>query len=153
VELEKSRTESVMSGGVEDWLIMKTTESGFSNFVADEFRTLPDTEDRVLATQAKVTWKYSGIPENYVALREQMLSVMLEEFASRFSPSVQTTLFQMAEAALGAIPEVSEVTLAMPNKHYLLINLQPFSMENKNEVFLPTDEPHGQIEATVKRKG
>lgn len=153
VELEKSRDESVLTGGVEDWLIMKTTESGFSNFVQDEFRTLPDTEDRILATQAKVTWKYSGVPENYVALREQMLSVMLEEFASRFSPSVQTTLFQMAEAALAAIPEVSEITLAMPNKHYLLINLQPFSMENKNEVFLPTDEPHGQIEATVRREG
>lgn len=153
VELEKSRNESAMTGGVEDWLIMKTTESGFSNFVADEFRTLPDTEDRILATQAKVSWKYGGVPENYVALREQMLGVMMEEFAGRFSPSVQTTLFQMGEAALKAIPEISEITLAMPNKHYLLINLQPFSMENKNEVFLPTDEPHGQIEATVKREG
>jgi len=151
VELEKSRTDSVMIGGVEDWLIMKTTESGFTDFVTDEFRTLPDTTDRVLASQIKASWKFSGAPENYVATREQILNVMLEVFSANYSPSVQTTLFQMAEAALQAVPEISEVTLAMPNKHYLLINLQPFSMENKNEVFVPTDEPHGQIEATVAR--
>ena len=41
----------------------------------------------------------------------------------------------------------------MPNKHYLLINLSPFGLENKNEIFVPTDEPHGQIEASVTRDG
>jgi urate oxidase len=39
----------------------------------------------------------------------------------------------------------------MPNKHCLLINLTPFGLENKNELFVPTDEPHGQIEGTVSR--
>jgi urate oxidase len=41
--------------------------------------------------------------------------------------------------------------IAMPNKHCLLINLKPFGLENKNELFVPTDEPHGQIEGTVSR--
>jgi urate oxidase len=76
---------------------------------------------------------------------------MLRVFAENFSPSAQTTLFQMAEAALGVCPEVSEMSLAMPNKHYLPINLTPFGLENRNEVFLPTDEPYGLIEATVGR--
>jgi urate oxidase len=39
----------------------------------------------------------------------------------------------------------------MPNKHYLLANLAPFGLDNPNEIFVPTDEPHGQIEATVSR--
>jgi len=43
------------------------------------------------------------------------------------------------------------VHIAMPNKHCLLINLKPFGLENKNELFVPTDEPHGQIEGTVAR--
>jgi len=151
VEFEKSREETVMISGVEDWLIMKTTESGFTDFVSDEFRTLPDTTDRVLASQIMASWKFRSAPENYVALREQILSVMMEEFSRNYSPSVQTTLFQMAEAVLKEVSELSEVSLSMPNKHYLLINLQPFSLENRNEVFLPTDEPHGQIEATICR--
>ena len=39
----------------------------------------------------------------------------------------------------------------MPNQHCLLINLSPFGLENKNELFVPTNEPHGQIEGTVER--
>jgi urate oxidase len=57
----------------------------------------------------------------------------------------------MASAALAAVPEVIDVSLAAPNKHYLLINLDPFKLDNNNQVFLPTDEPHGQIECTVGR--
>jgi urate oxidase len=57
----------------------------------------------------------------------------------------------MGEAALAACAEISQIHLAMPNKHCLLINLQPLGLENNNEVFVPTDEPHGQIEATVAR--
>ena len=76
---------------------------------------------------------------------------MLAVFAKNFSPSVQVTLFQMGGAALKAAPQVSKVHLAMPNKHCLLINLKPFGLENKNELFVPTDEPHGQIEGTISR--
>jgi len=72
-------------------------------------------------------------------------------FAKNFSPSVQVTLFQMGERALKVAPEISQVHIAMPNKHCLLINLKPFGLENKNELFVPTDEPHGQIEGTVAR--
>ncbi len=80
-----------------------------------------------------------------------MLDAMLAVFAKNYSPSVQVTLFQMGEAALKAAPEISKVHIAMPNKHCLLINLKPFGLENKNELFVPTDEPHGQIEGTVAR--
>jgi len=57
----------------------------------------------------------------------------------------------MAQAALEAVPELDCVRLVMPNTHYLLVNLAPFDLENANEIFVPTDEPHGQIEATVSR--
>jgi urate oxidase len=57
----------------------------------------------------------------------------------------------MGEAALAASPEISKIDLAMPNKHCLLINLAPFGLENKNELFVPTDEPHGDIQASVMR--
>ena len=79
------------------------------------------------------------------------MKAMLEAFAENYSPSAQTTLYQMAEAALSACPEISLVDMAMPNKHCLLIDLSPFGIENKNEVFVPMDEPHGQIEGTVAR--
>ena len=72
-------------------------------------------------------------------------------FAREHSVSVQATLFSMARAALARVPEIAQVTLRMPNRHYLPFNLTPFGLENTNTVFYPTDEPHGQIEATVGR--
>jgi urate oxidase len=57
----------------------------------------------------------------------------------------------MGSAALAAVPEVLNISLACPNKHYIPLNLTAFGLDNPNIAFLPTDEPHGQIECTVAR--
>jgi urate oxidase len=146
-----SRGGDSVECGIEDLLILKTTGSGFEGYLKDEFTTLPETKDRIFATKLKATWTYDKRPAGYVATNGSILDAMLSVFAVNYSPSVQVTLFQMGEAALNAAPEISKVHLAMPNKHCLLINLSPFGMENRNELFVPTDEPHGQIEGTVSR--
>jgi urate oxidase len=146
-----TRKETCVESGIEELLILKTTGSGFENFLRDEFTTLPETGDRIFATKLKATWTYVKQPKSYSATNEKILAAMLAVFAKNFSPSVQVTLFQMGSAALKAAPEIEKVHLAMPNKHCLLINLSPFGLENKNELFVPTDEPHGQIEGTVSR--
>ena len=143
--------ETLVESGIEDLLILKTTGSGFENFLRDEFTTLPETSDRIFATKLKATWTYTKKPKSYSATNEKILGTMLAVFAKNFSPSVQVTLFQMGEAALKVAPQIAKVHLVMPNKHCLLINLSPFGLENKNELFVPTDEPHGQIEGTIAR--
>ena len=145
-------THSVQSG-IRNLVILKSTGSGFENYLKDEFTTLPETADRILATSFSATWTYTKAPERYGKAHDAILEAMLKIFAGNYSPSAQTTLFQMAEAALATCSEISHIDLAMPNKHYLPINLSPFGLENKNEVFVPTDEPHGQIEASVTRNG
>jgi urate oxidase len=145
------RTKTVRSG-IRDLVILKSTESGFENYPKDEFTTLPETADRILATSFSSTWTFKEQPADYNRANDAILNAMLKVFANNYSPSAQTTLFQMGEAALAACPEISELDLAMPNKHCLLINLAPFGLENKNEVFVPTDEPHGDIVATVTRE-
>jgi urate oxidase len=147
-----SREKVVVTSGVQNHLILKSTQSGFEGYPKCEYTTLPETSDRIMATNLEARWVYSKTPTSYGKANHEALKAMHEVFAKHYSPSVQTTLYQMAEAALKAVPEISQVTLKMPNKHYLLINLKPFGLENNNEVFLPTDEPHGQIEATVTRE-
>ena len=134
-----------------DFLVLKTTASGFAGFPRCELTTLPETDDRIFSTVISATWDFSAEPASYSAVRERIMTAMLKVFADNFSPSVQVTLYQMAEAALAAAPEIARIHLALPNKHYLLVNLAPFGRSNANEVFTPTDEPHGQIEATVER--
>jgi urate oxidase len=146
-----TRKESVVESGIEELFILKSAASGFENFLRDEFTTLPETNDRILATKLEATWTYRRKPGSYSRTNKKILDAMLAVFANNFSPSVQVTLFQMGEAALKAAPEISKVHIAMPNKHCLLINLKPFGLENRNELFVPTGEPHGQIEGTVAR--
>ena len=146
-----SADQQVIESGIENLLILKSTGSGFEGYPRDEFTTLPETKERIFATALTATWTFQAEPENYPATNRAIIAAMLEPFAQNYSPSVQTTLFQMGEAALAACAEISKIHLAMPNKHCLPINLQPFGIENRHELFVPTDEPHGQIEATVAR--
>ena len=76
---------------------------------------------------------------------------MLTTFAGHESLSVQQTLFAMGESALDATIAIEEVHLVMPNKHCILVDLSRFGQENPNEIFVPTDEPHGTIEARLRR--
>jgi urate oxidase len=146
-----ARGKISVESGIEDLLIMKTTASGFENFLRDEFTTLPETGDRIFATRLKAGWQYRQEPKSYSATNAKILEAMLAAFAKNYSPSVQATLFEMGEAALKTAQEISKISIAMPNKHCLLLNLAPFGLENQNELFVPTDEPHGQIEATISR--
>lgn len=140
-----------VESGIRDWLVLKSTGSGFEGYPRCEFTTLPETKDRIFATSVTASWKWAKQPASFRAGNAAIRAAMAGPFCERYSPSVQTTMYEMAEAALDACPEISEIAIAMPNKHCLLVNLQPFGMDNPNIVFTATDEPHGQIEATIRR--
>lgn len=141
-----------MECGIKNMVILKSAQSAFEGYIKDELTTLKETSDRLFATAMTAEWDYSdGAGKNYNARREAVREAMLKCFAAHDSKSVQQTLFAMAEDALDAVPEITEVHLVMPNKHCLLVNLEPFGQKNDNEIFVPTDEPHGYIEARVVR--
>lgn len=155
VERGRSAGERVASG-IGSLVILKTTGSGFSNFVRDEFTTLADTDDRLLATELEAQWRYrsgtGGEGEvDWAACRERVRTALLDTFAQHDSLSVQHTLYAMGEAALAAADEISEIRLTMPNKHHLLADLSPFDRENAGEVLVPTAEPFGNITGTLRR--
>lgn len=137
--------------GISDLLILKTTDSAFEKYVKDQYTTLKETSDRILATKADITWEYDPLPANYTAAYEYIRDLLLRTFAGHKSLSVQQTLFAMGKAVLEAHREVKEIHLEMPNKHHIPFNLEQFHIEHKNEIFIATDEPYGLIVATVGR--
>jgi urate oxidase len=151
VRIVASSGKNDIESGFADLLILKTTDSGFENFVRDRYTTLAETNDRVLATKLKASWVYARRPKSFSKTNRSIIDSLLAAFANHRSPSVQSTLFEMGQAALRTASEISRIHLAMPNQHCLAVNLLPFGVENKNELFVPTDEPHGQIEGTVSR--
>ena len=151
VEITATRAGLSMTSGVDGFTFMKSTQSGWENFHKDAYATLPPTNDRICGTSMVASWKWSAKPASYPATNAKILDTLLEVFATTYSPSVQNSIYRMGEAALAAVPEISEITMACPNMHYIPINLTAFGLDNNNDVFLPTDEPHGQIECTVGR--
>jgi urate oxidase len=142
---------TTLASGVDSFTFMKSTQSGWENYFKDRYTTIPPTNDRMCATSMVASWKWSAKPSSYPAANAKILDTLLEKFATTYSPSVQNSLYHMGEAALAAVPEISEISMACPNIHYILMNLSAFGLDNNNDVFLPTDEPHGQIECTVGR--
>ena len=39
----------------------------------------------------------------------------------------------------------------MPNRHNIPANLASLGLDNPNTIFIPQDEPHGQIQARIVR--
>ena len=141
-----------ISGGLRGLEVIKTTRSGFPGFPRDQYTTLAETSDRIFSTRVDAAWMYTaGAPGSPDAF-ERARNILLETFATHDSRSVQQTMYAMGEALLAALPEISSVSLTMPNKHRILVNLEQFGLGNANEIFVATDEPFGLITATVTRE-
>ena len=145
------RQRSQVVAGVTDLVIMKTSNSAFAGFPRDEFTTLPETRDRLFVTSLDATWTYGDQDIDFAAVFQSVRTTLLETFAQHDSLSVQHTLYAMGQVVLGTIDAVASIRLEMPNRHHLPIDLTRFGMENRNEVFVATEEPHGLIKATLSR--
>ncbi len=151
VTLSRDGIRAVSSGFEKLWLL-KTAKSAFAGYVKDRLTTLRETHDRLFGTLATAEWRYIGTELDYNALRKRIESALTTAFAAHDSLSVQQTLYAMAMTALQEIAEIADVHLVMPNKHCNLVDLSPFGQDNPNQIFVPTDEPHGSIEARVTRR-
>lgn len=167
VMVDKSGTLRLTSG-IEGLSILKTTKSGFEGFIRDQYTMLPETRERMMATEVTASWRYSfeslsSLPlkplyftERYMDVKEVLLNTFFGPSKEGvYSPSVQATLYEMAKAVLGRFPDISFIQLKMPNLHFLPVNLpskdKPVIVKFADDVYLPTDEPHGTIQATLSR--
>jgi urate oxidase len=142
---------STVEAGVEDLIVMKTTRSAFSGFPRDRYTTLAETDDRLMATKVTAIWRYGAPGLDYDATHAAVRATLLEVFADHDSASVQESIWIMARAILERHEEIAEIRMALPNLHHWLVDLSQFGLENDREIYTPTTEPHGIIEATVRR--
>ncbi|MET7677211.1 factor-independent urate hydroxylase [Streptomyces seoulensis] len=143
--------------GLGDLVVLNSTDSEFWGYAKDEYTTLPEAYDRVLATEVNARWRYGwtggGDAPDWNASYAETRRHLLEAFAGTYSYSLQQTLYEMGARVIGERPEVDEIRLSLPNKHHFLADLTPFGLSNDNEVYLAADRPYGLIEATVLREG
>jgi len=138
--------------GLQNLFILKTAGSSFTGYIRDSLTTLPETRDRLFGTAVGASWTNAPSSSSFGVLRRKIRELLLAAFAEHQSESVQHTLYAMAQNVLDRVPEVKDIHLTMPNKHCLLVDLSRFGQDNPNEIFVPTDEPHGYIEARITRE-
>ncbi|GAB3821682.1 factor-independent urate hydroxylase [Kribbella italica] len=137
--------------GIHDLTVLKSTGSEFHGFRKDKYTTLPETDDRILATSLVARWRYDHTEVDWDKSYDEIKGLLLEQFARIHSYALQQTLYGMGSAVLERHPEVAEIKFSAPNKHHFLVDLSPFAVENPGEVFIAADRPYGLIEATVVR--
>ncbi|RMD42054.1 hypothetical protein DV735_g3119, partial [Chaetothyriales sp. CBS 134920] len=153
-----------ITSGVSDLLVLKSTGSSFHHFIDDEFTILKDTYDRILSTSVDARWKWKTFPGLEDVKKEvahfddasaKVREITFRLFANEESPSVQNTMYKMAEEILAAVPLVERVDYSLPNKHYFEIDLSWHKgLKNTGkdaEVYAPQTDPNGLIEVTVSR--
>ena len=156
ISVDSADAVSVVAG-LDDLTVMKTTKSAFKGFDRDRFTTLPDTDDRLMATKIRVTWGYrSGIVDrglDFDSAWTNAHDALRRSLAEHFSPSVQASIWIMGRAMMDAEPSIDWVRMVLPNLHHWTVDLTPFGLDNLGEVFVSTTEPHGLIDATIHRRG
>jgi urate oxidase len=155
-EQSGNQSRAWVVSGVKDLVVLKSTGSEFKGFLKDEYTTLQETDDRILATSLVARWRYEvdavAAGTDWNKSFDDIRQVMLETFATTYSRALQESLYAMGSAVLAAHPEVAEIKFSAPNKHHFLVDLSPFGLDNPGEVFIAADRPYGLIEATVQRE-
>ena len=140
-----------VEAGMDDLLVLKTTNSGWEGFLHEQYTTLPETDDRILSTVVAANWAYNTTDVSFGETWRGVKETVLATFTDHYSPSAQNTLYRMGGAVLERFPEIEWIHFSLPNRHQLLYDLGRFGMENDNEVFHASAEPYGLIEGTVER--
>lgn len=152
VEVDGTRHQTSAVSGLKDLVLAKTTGSEFRGFLRDEYTTLAETDDRVLATSLIARWRYAPEADvDWDATYQSVRALLLRRFAEVHSRALQQTLYEMGRSILESHPAIDEISFSAPNKHHFLVDLSPFGMDNPGEVFHAADRPYGLIEATVRR--
>ena len=162
---QETRTALVVADGAQRHVVagltgltvLKTTRSGFEGYPKDRYTSLPETKDRILATDVTARWRYAPGEEtrdlDFNAIYDDVKRLLLEEFTREYSAALQATMFDMGRVVLEKHPEIAEIRMSLPNNHHFVVDLEPFELDNPNEVFFASDRPYGLIEAAVTRDG
>jgi urate oxidase len=137
--------------GLRELIALKSTGSEFAGFLTDGYTTLAETRDRVLATSLTATWRYVRPEADWALAFPAVRQLLLERFAAVHSLALQQTLWEMGLAVLEAHEDIAEIRLSAPNKHHFAVDLEPFGLENRGEVFHADDRPYGLIQCAVQR--
>ena len=135
--------------GLRDLVLLSSTGSEFQGFATDGYTTLPETDDRILCTSVEARWRHAEPQADWRASYDAVRSALIDRLRRHLQPLAAADPLRHGRPRRVHLPGVDEVRLRLPNRHHLLVDLEPFGLDNPGEVFHVDDRPYGLIEATV----
>lgn len=160
VSLERGAAPRMVSA-IKSFVFLKTTQSGFENFLRNEHTTLPETNERCLSSVLNAEWQYTAARDSlpngvdYAATRAEVRRCILEGILGPadtgvYSPSLQRTVYNAGCHVLTNVAAVQSIFIDTPNVHY--IPVAPLGTAGfENDIFMPTSDPAGTICCTLSR--
>ena len=154
VQHKRAGNQITITSGLDKLLVLKTTGSAFHGFYKDEYTTLVPVWDRIFSTAVDAKWTFTSKDPNvtknidFKNIHASVKQITTDTFAKDDSASVQATLYLMQQQILAKHPEIAEVSYALPNKHYVGVDMSKFNIDNngKNlEVYHPQADPSGKL--------
>ena len=133
--------------------LLKVTGSAFTNFVRDDYTTLPERVDRPLYIYLDVGWKYADvndIHDRYIP-SEQVRDMVQSIFHEFVSESIQHLVYYMGQRLLERFPQMAEVSFAGQNRTRDPIATS--ASDPKVKVYSDPFPAYGSIKLTLSRKG
>lgn len=139
--------------GIVGLSVLRTAGSEWADFHRDEYRTLGDTKDRLLATTVDLKWEWNEPwAASYNATYDGIRSDLLTMFANHHSLGVQQTMYKVTEEIIKRYKYVEKVRMSCPNIHHIPFDLSRVGgRTNRNEIFITTSEPCGLINIEMGR--
>lgn len=110
-----------------------------------------DALPRLLVAGLAARWTYSSADVTFRAFRQGVRSAIVDAFSSHRGPSVQHTLYAIADIVLATYDEIREVSLSLAERPYRPVDLLPEHPSDTCDLFVALDEPVGTVEVTVER--
>ncbi|MGH2507261.1 MAG: factor-independent urate hydroxylase [Ktedonobacteraceae bacterium] len=133
--------------------LLKVTGSSFTNFVRDDYTTLPERVDRPLYIYLNARWKYTDpndIHQRYIPA-EQVRDVISAVFHEFVSESIQHLVHEMGQRLLERFPQMAEISFTGQNRTPDPIVVS--TNDPKIKVYSDPFSAYGSIKLTLTRKG
>jgi urate oxidase len=135
--------------------LFKVTGSAFTNFVRDDYTTLPERVDRPLFIYLDAFWKYNDTAALQVADHphyvpaEQVRDMVQSIFHEFVSESIQHLVYEIGQRILARFPQLAEVSFEGHN-----LTRDPFAkstVDEKVKVYTDPFSAYGLIKLTITR--
>lgn len=143
------------TSGVTGLELVKVSGSSFTDYVQDEYTTLPEREDRTLFIYLDVFWTYADAedslgtdPERYVPA-EQVRDLAHVVFDETESNSIQDLTYQIGQRILERYPQLESVSFEANNRTWIEVR---DDLEGDAKVLTEPPRPYGFQQFSMDRR-